>query len=285
MLPNFIVIGAMNAGTTSLYRYLSAHPQVFMCDPKEPEFFASEEKFEGKREWYERLFDPAGGVPALGEGSVVYSMYPVFDGVPERIASLLPDVRLIYLVRDPIERMRTQYLQYRYPKRIEYEFERERKPFHEALLTSPLYVNSSRYALQIEQYLKYFGPEQFLIIKSEDLRHARARTIQRILEFLGVDSIWESPVLNQEFHRSADRRVPRPMIRRLRNLPGYSGMTQLIPPGWKRFTRSVSIQQIDPDKAAPMDNDLRRQLVGLLRDDVKKLRAYIGDDFDGWGIA
>ena len=102
MLPNLIVIGAERCGTSSLHRYLRSHPQVFMSKKKELNFFVAEREWRRGRSWYERQF-PA-DAPVRGESSPAYTAYPVFSGVPARLAALVPDAQLLYLVRDPVER-------------------------------------------------------------------------------------------------------------------------------------------------------------------------------------
>ena len=104
MLPNFLVIGAMKSGTTSFAHYLGSHPQVFMTKDKEPAFFNRPDSFDGGLEWYSSLFAGAGGALARGEASTDYAKYPRFRGVPEWIAAAVPEMRLLYLVRHPIER-------------------------------------------------------------------------------------------------------------------------------------------------------------------------------------
>ena len=109
-LPSFLVIGAMKAGTTSLYHYLHAHPQVFMPSIKELDFFVAGGNWGRGLHWYQKQFAGAGpGAVAVGEASTMYTKYPSVDGVPERIAAHLPEVRLVYVVRDPIDRIRSHY--------------------------------------------------------------------------------------------------------------------------------------------------------------------------------
>src|SRR5262245_46073038 len=109
-LPTFLVIGAMKGGTTALHTYLGSHPDVFMSDLKEPHFFSSGLGWDKGEEWYCSLFTEAGSATAVGESSTSYSKFPDVRHVPERAISLIPDLRVVYLVRDPIERIRSQYL-------------------------------------------------------------------------------------------------------------------------------------------------------------------------------
>ncbi|MEM6898341.1 MAG: sulfotransferase domain-containing protein [Pseudomonadota bacterium] len=103
VLPTFIIIGAMKCGTTSLHSYLDRHPDTSMSDPKEVDFFSGSNS-DKSVEWYASLFDP--DKPVRGEASQDYSKghHPLYKGAPERMKALIPDVKLIYLVRDPIER-------------------------------------------------------------------------------------------------------------------------------------------------------------------------------------
>jgi hypothetical protein len=162
-IPNFLIIGAMKAGTTSLYKYLRSNPQVFMPAKEEPNFFVDEEdvgRWNRGLGWYEQLFEGAEEAVAVGEASPKYTNYPHHEGVPARVAKVIPDARLIYLVRHPIERIVSHYrLAVRMRPRL------ASKPLEETLLHRTR-VDASRYAMQIEQYLQYFPREQLLIIKS-----------------------------------------------------------------------------------------------------------------------
>ena len=144
-LPNLIVIGAQKCGTSGLHYYLSLHPEVSMSTPKELNFFIAERNFQRGLEWYSRHFDPA--ARCRGEASPNYTAYPQHLGVPERIAEVVPDVRLVYIVRDPIERI-TAHFVHNYAKRRE-------KGDMRATLTHPntSYVTRSTYFMQLQRFL------------------------------------------------------------------------------------------------------------------------------------
>src|SRR5215210_7255111 len=108
-LPDFLVIGAMKAGTTTLYNHLRGHPDIFMTSYKEPEFFVAEKTWGRGTAWYQRLFADAPDAARLGEASTSYSKCTEFTGVPERIHSLIPDVQLLYVLRHPIARIESMY--------------------------------------------------------------------------------------------------------------------------------------------------------------------------------
>src|SRR4051812_3312851 len=106
-LPNLIVIGAKKSGTTSLYVYLDAHPEISMTRDKELNFFVEERNWSRGLGWYGEQFDA--GAPVRGEASPYYTALPHHRGVPERMASVIPDARLVYMVRDPIARLLSHY--------------------------------------------------------------------------------------------------------------------------------------------------------------------------------
>jgi Sulfotransferase domain len=276
MLPNFLIIGAAKAGTTSLYRYLREHPQVHMSETKELKFFTSRTRWRLGLRWYGKQFEGAGSALAVGEASPSYTRYPLYRGVPGRIARVMPEGRLIYLVRNPIDRMRSQYIH-----RVLQG--REHRQLDEAVFADPSYLDVSRYALQIEQYLSYFVAEQLLILTTEDLRTARAATLRRVYTFLGVDPGWESPALEHEFNRTsqlhAQRQVAKPLLLGLR-LGVWAGVA---PRTVHRLSHRPTDVRLNPNQVA-FSEPVRQRLQAALRDDVTQLRKYLGPEFDGWGI-
>jgi hypothetical protein len=275
-LPTFLVIGAMKSGTTSLHRYLDAHPQVFMSRPKEVNFFNSPQNWRRGVSWYGRHF--AGvpeGVVAKGEASTNYSKHPEFPGVPARIATVMPSVKLIYVLRDPVERMISHY-------RHRVATGRERRSIDGALLHDPIYADASRYFVQIEQYLEYFSLEQLLLLTSERLRNDRITTVQRIWEFLGVDQGFVPANLGQEFHGSSGKRAYRSPVGAVRHRKGVEVLARVTPSAVRRAVRPLlTTTSLEPE---PPTDALRSRLRQLLCSDVRRLRSYLGDDFDGWGI-
>src|SRR5918992_395849 len=170
-LPDFLVIGAMKAGTTSLHHYLAAHPQVFMPKVKELDFFTEELGWARGWDWYRRQFSAADAdIKAVGEASTSYTKYPRYPGSAKLIGRHLPDARLIYVVR-----------------------------------LNSVYIDYSRYAMQIERYLEFFDRSQMLLLTSEGLRFSRGETIRSVLAFIGVDEDETIGNLDEEFYRTEDR--------------------------------------------------------------------------------
>ena len=281
MLPTFIVIGARKSGTSSLWRYMASHPEVFVpAEEKEPKYFVEERGWTLGREWYEELFADAGQARARGEFSTDYSVFPLYAGVPKRMAALVPDAKLIYLMRDPIEHMRSAY---------EYSLwlGTEARPIRDALLLDARYLYECSYALQIAQYLTCFPLAQMLLLTAEDLRRHRKDTLRSIFSFVGVDAEWTPTNLDEEFNSASGRTIPRPWARKAGDMIIRSRLAQHIPARVSDRVESASQgpmfrRRILPAEVA-IDDDLRQRLVGFLRWDLEQLRQWMGPTFHCWG--
>jgi len=278
MLPNLLVVGAMKSGTTSLHHYLSLHPEIFMSEDKEPTFFTVEKNWNRGVSWYSSLF-PA-DMPVRGESSPDYTKYPAISGVPARIHSVVPDTRLIYLVRDPIERIVSHYID-------AYSFGRVHKPIDRELVNfeDHHFVNCSRYYMQLEQYFEYFDSDRMLVITSEELLEEREATLRRIFEFLGVAASFTAPEF-AEVHYTAQEK------RRSTRL-GYvlvstgervrrSSLRPYLSPRLMAPIRALNARTGRPIRRPPLDPSLRRELVDFLRPDVERLRTFTNSPFSDW---
>jgi hypothetical protein len=193
VLPNLLVIGAAKCGTTSLHEYLALHPEIAMSQQKELNLFSAEDWRE-RLDWYAAQFPDHS--PVRGESSPTYTFHPFLPSVPERVRSVLPDARFIYLVRDPVERAISNYVEM-------YSLKLEARPIDVALTdldpANP-HLCSSRYATQLRRYLDCFDTERILVIDSSDLRERRADTLRRIFEFLEVDPGFRSTGFEREYN-------------------------------------------------------------------------------------
>ena len=281
-LPTFMVIGAMKAGTTSLYEYLKAHDAIFMPEFKELDFFVAESNWVRGWSWYRRQFTGADGALAVGEASTAYTQYPVHDGVPERIARFLPEVRLVYVVRDPVERIRSHY-QHLVLTGV------EKCPPEVAVLENPVYLAASRYAMQLNRYFDHFPTDQILVVTSEALKGRRAATVRQVYDFLGVDSSSVPEVLDTEFYRTEQRPTYPPVVlwarrfatRHMVNAKFARTVAQNL---LARGPRASCAGAVGTDAGADvLPEHLRTRLVDLLRPDVAELSRAMPADFDGWG--
>jgi sulfotransferase family protein len=200
MLPNLIVIGAQKCGTTSLHQYLRLHPEISMSQPKELDFFVQEHNWRRGLAWYERHFDREAAI--RGESSPSYTNYPEYRGVPERMAQLVPDSKLIYLVGDPLKRIVSHYIHH-------YAAGGTRLGIDEELgdPDGSVYVAHSLYFTQLSRYLRVFPESSMLVIAQEDLLNDRLTTLRRVFRFLGVSDSFSSPGFDRLHHPSAGKQV------------------------------------------------------------------------------
>src|SRR4051812_19823369 len=188
-----------------------------MFSQKELNFFAGPGwSWDRGTDWYEAQFRGGESAKVRGESSPSYSMHPWVPGVPERIHGLVPDAKLIYLVRDPIDRMVSQYAHYSSRGYIRQPIS---KLFSADRFWESDYILFSRYAMQLDQYLRHFPSSQVLVVAQEDLHRDRPGTLREVLGFLGVDdsftadgfvveyNVQQEEVLHRTLNRFARGRI------------------------------------------------------------------------------
>jgi hypothetical protein len=269
-LPTFIVIGAMKAGTTSLARYLDEHPDVFVCRPKEPQFFTDYGTWERGETWYRGLFAEGRDAAARGEASTDYSKLPVHAGVVDRMAGVAPDVRIVYLVRDPIERIRSHYVH-------EVGHAGLRLPLADAIREDPCLVDFSRYAYQIAPYRERFGADRVLIVASEELRSNREATLDDVFRFVGVAPIASQLDLQAELN-TGDSQLARTRRRnRLADVGARAlrraGVRSKLPAALRRRGYRAVTRPVVTEASLSTPDELRDELVRCFHDDIAELEA------------
>jgi hypothetical protein len=277
MLPNLIVVGATGSGTTSLHHYLNSHPQIAMSNPKELHFFVQERNWNNGLEWYSSHF--IAETKIKGESSPCYTSYPQFTGVAKRMYSTVPHAKLIYILRDPLERMISHYIHY-------YSIGYEDRDILEAL-TEPrnnVYLNRSRYYMQLEQYLEYYAASRILILTQEELSRRRSETLQKVFRFVEVDETLCRSGFSERRNKSADKRRRNRMGLLVSQTPGI-GLFDRLPAHLKRHVERVAYWLLWDKIERPIwDEKVRQKLVDSLRDDIERLRAHTGISFDGWSV-
>jgi hypothetical protein len=278
VLPNLVVIGGLKCGTTSLHHYLDLHPAVEMSRPKELNFFVAELNWSLDSDWYASHF--GGGGAIRGESSPHYTNRPRFEGVAERMRSTLADARLIYMVRNPIDRMLSHYL---HNLGGGYDDRTLAEAFADP---QSAYVNRSRYFFQLEPYLEAFGEERIEIVGREELKRDRRATMRRVFEFLGIDPGFDSEQFDREWETGTAKGGGRfRLMDRAVRLPGLRTLDR----NFDRLPESLRwlVERVvhDPDAGeAPKPEvppALRAELADLYRDDVAHLERVAGRQF-GW---
>jgi hypothetical protein len=272
-LPNLIVIGAQKCGTSGLHYYLSLHPEISVSRPKELNFFIAERNWPLGLDWYRSHFDPNAKVRS--EASPNYTAYPQHLEVPERMHSVVPDARLLYMVRDPIDRIAAHWV-HNYAKR------REKGDLRATLMhPNTSYLARSHYHAQLLRFLRLYPRDRVLVIEQEELRNRRLETLRRVFEFTGVDPGFSHPGFATQRHRTSRKRRGTRLTRALDRLDRRRGTVSarrfralagaVLPIG-----RSIEV----PDVRSALPPETLRSL----RDDAEQLRELTGLDLSGWSI-
>jgi hypothetical protein len=269
-LPNFLVVGTMRGGTTTLGTVLNEHPEVFV-HPKELHFFDHESNYSYGMGRYAEYFAGAIGSAAVGEKTPSYCFCPV---VAERIKRHLPQARLIWLLRDPVERT---YSHYWHGIAAGKEF----RSFEGALsaekrlkpeVSARRYVGRGVYVEQVERYLQHFPREQMLFVLHEDLKVDPENVLQTICRFLKVDESYS--FLSARLHRNIPK-VPRSVW------VNYAACTLFRSRG-ARALRAVQRWNEKPGRYPPMNPETRGELTRFFAPHNDRLAALLGLDLSRW---
>ncbi len=286
MLPNFLGVGAQKSGTTTLFHLLVAHPDIYMPRRKEARFFCNTRKFKKGISWYEKTyFSGWRGEKAVGE---ISPSYMVFERVPERIYSTLgPHIKLIFILRNPIDRAYSHYLRSvkncreheSFERAIELEKERLEK-LGDYALKHFSYVTRGFYDVQIKRFLKYFPKENMFIALFDDLVMDPESLIKRLYSFLGVDPDFKHP-----YPRIIANKDALPRVWFIRRIMTNKKLRKILFPfkglrAWaKRKERKWNLK---PVELPPMDERVRRKLAGIFRPHIVELEGLIERDLSHW---
>lgn len=278
--PNLFIIGAAKAGTTSLHDYLGGHPQIFMSNPKEPGFFTpTVGYYPTDVEWYLSLFREAGDARWVGESSTHYTKLPTHTGAPERIADFCDSPRFIYLMRDPIDRIISQWWH-------GVRQEGQQRVWHRSMATA---VNKeveftafSDYAMQLQPYFETFGRDRVLVLTFEELVAEPDRVLREVFTWLGVDPVLAPGRLEKRNARPETILVPRGLglLQSFRRSRLWEGIAPLFPKRLRTFAHGLSRRPVSPGDVEV------GEVVELLRPGqrakVEELSRLLGREFPLW---
>ncbi len=248
-----------------------------MSSDKELNFFVEQKNWHKGIKWYMSHFDASATI--RGESSPSYSFYPYFDAVPERMRKVLGEVKLIYLMRDPLERVISHYMH-------AYATGFEHRTLAEVLETPDKngYISRSRYYAQISRYWSVFPNRDIMLVTTEKLLSRRRETLKRVFEFLCVDPTFESVKFSQVRHQSKDRRKRSKVGARVAKFLDALEIKRISPDLAWQIDRLVCYPFSNAVERPQLNDALRRKLVGYLQGDVAQLRAHTGEDYAEWSI-
>ena len=269
-LPNFLIVGAMKAGTSSFSSHLSQHPEIFIA-PKELHYFNSEGNYKKGPEYYRGKFSSQVSFKAIGEKTPSYSYHPK---AAQRIHELLPNVKLIWLFRDPVNRAYSHYNFFvqRGMEKTTFEnaLKRERSGLNNKHVMN--YLDRSIYSKQVQHFLRFFSLSQMLFVKYEDYIRDPQGELSRACEFLKVDQTFQfASQIRKNPTRMPKNRVLQYYIRKLKK-KGNGSIYRIL--------RRLNTNKLP---GYPMlESPLRNELKAYFAPYNMELQKITGLDIRGW---
>lgn len=272
-LPDFLVIGAMKAGTTSLHVWLDAQPEIWASPRKEPHFFSQDWVWSRGLDWYQQLFADAPLGALVGESSTSYTDPKYTDLAAMRMREVVPAARLVYVVRDPIERLRSDYRHMVREGRLHV-------PITEAV-SHPMsgIVAKSMYFQCLAPYRTAFPPEQLLVVTFESLFGADEVGWHAVLQHLGLAP---RPAPGTR-HNAAEEQVHLPGVKRLLRRAHLLQLAKRMPGRAKHLTARLA--STDPRRNALLASagaELPHAVTARIWADVASLEEWLGTGSPLW---
>ncbi len=288
-LPEFLCVGTSKSGTTSLHSILAQHPEIYLPEQKEVHYFDNDENYKKGPSWYEQQFSKAKPGQLIGEITPDYMFY---DYTPKRMLDQLgKDIKLILMLRNPVDRAYSEYLfnvrRGYFDKPFEQVIEEE-KNFDINKFENRFYIHiyRSMYSAHIQNLQKYFSdPDHyFYIIFEEDFKINQEKTIEKLLDFIGVSQ--QNLELGQVFKPAYQPKSkwlqrlvyqPNTFKKVIRNFLPTHKIRRKIKDQWLPSINSSK------EKVAPIDPGLKKQLMEkYFIDDIRKSEDLIKRDLSVW---
>lgn len=283
MVPGFMVVGAQKAGTTWLFECLNEHPEIFVPEMKEVHFFCPPERCRHSRrsqgeEWYLGLFPDDARYKAVGEMTTDYMYY----GAADDLCRLNPEMKIVFMLRNPIDRA---YSAYWMKRRHSLEVE----SFEQTLEDNSQLFDRGCYLRQIAPFVEKFGRDNVRVYIYEEFSEQPAEFFAGLCRFLGVDPGFLPKSLDQRVGETK----PLPPVLGFLYYKVASRIINLPPvlPVWRFIRRNTRIKEVllgtkpagaQGSSYEPMPASTRARLLERYRDDNEALFAFLGRDIPSW---
>lgn len=284
-----LIIGAMKSGTTSLFNELITHPHVTGCRPKEPGYFAFDDKFNLGADWYESLFNYNSDLHQVAlDGSTDYAKFPHCGDVANRIRQYGAQPKLLYIVRHPLRRIESHARHVQFARRELGQLLSPRTDHSLDSGVSDVSIDISKYASQIDQYRSFYNAGKFKLLVLEEMSARPREMISEICEFLGIDS----GLLSSEFkthnrgsniHRLAKGNMLWRAAQSVR--PLRSVVKAAVPASLRDQLRKKMRQKVKINGRFTLAPQEEERLLETLSSDLTRLRDAYGVDIERhWGL-
>ncbi|MEM1165383.1 MAG: sulfotransferase domain-containing protein [Planctomycetota bacterium] len=279
-LPDFLVIGAMKSGTTTVYHDLLTQPGVFAPLDKEPETLCTDEVLTPTGlAAYEKLFKPSKPGDLCFEASTAYAKLPDFAGMAERAARLRDEhtkpTKAVYIVRDPIKRLISHH---------HHEYSERAMPadVNEAVESFPRLANYSKYAMQVEPWINALGRENVHIILFERYIADRAAGLAALCTFLGLTPDLSTLDTARASNTSEGKPVHNPFSRFVANNPLYRVLIRhKLPDSWRTGLRALISSTAPPRPPGPSPDTIARVRTEI-EDDMRRFAEILDEPHPIW---
>lgn len=273
MLVDFMIIGAQKCGTTSLAEQLAGHPDVCFCRTKEPGYFNERVDWQSDLANYHRLFAPAAG-QRCGEASTMYTFLPEYRGTHARLHAYNPDLKLIYIMRQPVERVISNYAHELVRRTV-------KEPPEAVVFRDPGYINRSRYGVQLRPYLALFPEANILPLIFEEYTADQAQTLRQVARFLGIDPNGFAVQGETHAHKTVgETYLKSETLRSAVRSETFQAVRSLIPAAIRQpIRRALSTTIAEKPRFSA---ELRQDIWRMVEDDVCFVEQWIGRRLDLW---
>lgn len=265
-LPDFIIIGAMKSGTSTLQAQLAAQPGFFMTDPKEPNFFSDDAIYAKGMDWYRALFADAPDAALKGEASTHYTKLPTYPETVARLQAAVPAPKLIYVIRNPIDRAVSHYL-HEVTMRVMSD-----DPV-EMFNTHPELVAYGQYAMQLAPFIDAFGKDRVFLTSLEQLKSDPDQQLSQIGDFLGRPGLrWDHLLKAQNV--SAERIKRFPLHGLIFDNPVATALRRSLVP--KALRQKIKERRQNTDRPTLPDDLLRKLEAEFVADHAALSQLFAG---------
>jgi hypothetical protein len=279
-IPNFFIVGASKCATTSMYNLLAAQKSCCLSSVKEPFFFNDSQK---NKEWYFSLFEGCERCAAVGEATPIYSETTYFPEVPKKIYDFNNDSKIIYVVRNPYERMKSVWKQALSSGHFfQKKYYNRRMPlnFEKAIFEYPPFLEACKYWTHIQNYRKYFADSKIRIIYFEDFISDISGVMNEVNNFLGLGPFQQSALDSVQKNSSKGKVVFNPVTHLLSKVPGCKQLIGVIPKDIKwNLKQKVSMPVPHDPRISEGSKDKIRK---ALNEELRLLFEYTGKPADYW---
>lgn len=267
---DFMILGAQKCATNTLFTILQRHPALIGSAPNEPHFFCRSPDWRSELDAYHALFEEKEGVQYF-ESSTTYTFYPLRNlHIWDDLYAYNPDLKFIYLVRNPIDRIVSGYMH-------TYQRGYTDRPFEESLIKNRMYLDITRYYTQIIPYIRRFGRDQVLLLDFDDLTQRTEATIQQVCAFLNIN--FDAFGTLEKTHRN-------PSLGRTKKHHKYDHPSWLLarirdhlPPLWEKITDNSRRHFTEKPKPSPA---LQQMILQMLEVEIRELETLMGKNLSKW---